>query len=185
MSNCFEAGYCLWVGAGLTRQVAANLTTVPLWGQLTLEMEKMAGIESEDSSDFPSRLDRCMTLLGVRVFARFLRERYYTTLCEALLLQAASLLDSEDFLPDSVRGVAALGQVANPIVSFNIEPLSSLLLARPGGPMRIVYQQAQGKPLYSWREPSGRFQRLVYHPHGLATADTVMTAGPLGAAVRT
>ncbi len=171
-----ESGYCLWIGAGLTRQVAAGHTVVPLWDQLTLELESAVGIENDERSDFPNRLDRCMTLLGESAFCHFLRERYYTSLCEALLLQAATLTDSEDFLPDSVRAVAALGQLANPIVSFNIEPLSSLLLARPGGPVRIVFQQAQGKPLYSWREPGGRFQRLVYHPHGLATADTVMTA---------
>jgi hypothetical protein len=66
--------------------------------------------------------------------------------------------------------------LANPIVNFNIEPLSSLLLARPAGPVRIMFQQPKGKPAYTWREPGGRFQRLVYHPHGLATLDTVMTA---------
>src|SRR5215216_3120567 len=95
-----EAGYCLWVGAGLTRQVAAGHTAVPLWDQLTLELESAAGIESDQSSDFPDRLDKCMTLLGESAFGHFLRERYYTSLCEALLLQAASLLDSEDFVPD-------------------------------------------------------------------------------------
>ena len=39
-----------------------------------------------------------------------------------------------------------------------------------------MFQQPKGKPAYTWREPGGRFQRLVYHPHGLATLDTVMTA---------
>jgi hypothetical protein len=28
----------------------------------------------------------------------------------------------------------------------------------------------------SWQEPSGRFERLMYHPYGLATIDTMMTA---------
>lgn len=57
-----EGGYCLWVGAGLTRQVAAGQTSVPLWDQLTLEMETAAGVKSGDNSDFPNRLDKCMTL---------------------------------------------------------------------------------------------------------------------------
>jgi len=92
------------------------------------------------------------------------------------LSQAAELADAEDFLPDNLRALAALGQLANPIVSFNIEPVSSLLLARPAGPVRILFQQPLGKPAYTWREPRGRFQRLVYHPHGLVTASTVMTA---------
>jgi hypothetical protein len=60
-------------------------------------------------------------------------------------------------------------------VSFNIEPFSSLLLGRPAGPVRILFQQSLGKPLYTWREPGDRFQRIVYHPHGLVTADCVMT----------
>jgi len=176
-----EEGYCLWIGAGLTRQVAAGRAAVPLWDELTLELESAAkesaaGIEIDESSDFPNRLDKCMTVLGESAFCQFIRERYYTSLCEALLLQADTLNDSKDLLPDSVRAVAALGQLANPIVSFNVEPLSSLLLGRPGGPVRVLFQQAPGKPSYTWREPGGRFQRLVYHPHGLATADTVMTA---------
>jgi len=31
-----ESGYCLWVGAGLTRQIAGGKTKVPLLEQLTL-----------------------------------------------------------------------------------------------------------------------------------------------------
>jgi hypothetical protein len=171
-----ETGYCLWVGAGLTRQVAAGHTAVPLWSQLTVELESAAGIQVEHHIDFPNRLDKCRVLLGDSMFNSFLRERYYTDLCCALLSQAAELADAEDFLPDNLRALAALGQLANPIVSFNIEPVSSLLLARPAGPVRILFQQPLGKPAYTWREPRGRFQRLVYHPHGLVTASTVMTA---------
>ncbi len=119
------------------------------------------------------------------MFRSFLRERYYTQLCGALLSQAITLLDADDFVPDGARAVAALGQLANSIISFNIEPLSSLLLARPAGPVRILFQQPQGKPAYTWREPGGRFQRLAYHPHGLATADTVMTATQYDASSQT
>lgn len=171
-----ETGYCLWVGAGLTRQIAAGHAAVPLWDEVTLELESAAGIQSSDEKDFPRRLDKCLALIGANTFRAFLRERYYTRLCEALLLQANLLAGAEDYIPTNVRAVAALGQLANPIVSFNIEPLSSLLLGRPAGPVRIVFQQPPGQPTYTWREPGGRFQRLVYHPHGLATVNTIMTA---------
>jgi hypothetical protein len=171
-----EAGYCLWVGAGLTRQVAAGQAGVPLWEQITQELETAAGISAATGKDFPHRLDECLIRLGDEKFRSFLRERYYTSLCVALLSQADQLLEADDFIPDHARAVAALGQLANPIVSFNIEPLSSLLLGRPGGPIRVLVQQPKGKPVYTWREPGGRFQRLVYHPHGLATVATVMTA---------
>lgn len=171
-----ETGYCLWVGAGLTRQVASGHAEVPLWDQVTIELESAAGIQSDNAKDFPGRLDKCFERLGRDAFRAFLRGRYYTHLCEALLSQANLIVAAEDFIPPNVRAVAALGQLANPIVSFNIEPLSSLLLGRPAGPVRIVFQQPQDQPTHTWREPGGRFQRLIYHPHGLATLDTVMTA---------
>jgi hypothetical protein len=149
---------------------------VPLWDQLTTELEAAARIATNVHDDFPTRLDRCLDTLGEDRFRGWLRERYYTQLADAILSQASECVLSDDFVPEPVRGLAALGQLANPIVSFNIEPLSSILLARPGGPVRIVFQQRRGKPGYSWREPGGRFQRIVYHPHGLITADSVMTA---------
>jgi len=168
-------GYCLWVGAGVTRQIAGAKTAVPLWGPLTKELESAAGVLSPEQDDFPSRLDRCKALLGETAFRRFLRVRYYTELCCAVLSQAAAVVDGEEFVPENALCLAALGQMANPIISFNIEPLSSLLLARPCGPFLLRFQQSIAKRSLTWREQTARFQRLVYHPHGLATADTVMT----------
>jgi hypothetical protein len=92
-------------------------------------------------------------VLGEGVFRAYLRARYYTQLCEALLSQAATRLDAGEYVPDQVRSVAGLGQLANPIISFNIEPLPSLLLARPAGPVRLAFRQPEGKPAYTWREP--------------------------------
>ena len=171
-----EGGYCLWVGAGLTRQVAANHASVPLWDQITQELESQASVPHCSGNDFPQRLDKCLTSLGETVFQGLLRKRYYTELCVDLLSQAAKSLDATDPVPEHLRAVAALGQLANPVVSFNIEPLSTLLLSRPAGPVRLVFQPRKGSATYTWREPTGRFQRLAYHPHGLVTADVVMTS---------
>jgi hypothetical protein len=170
-----ETGYCLWVGAGLTRQVAGGKAAVPLWDDVTKELESAAGIKPSKKRDFPKRLDACFAQLGDKPFRTYLRERYYTRLCEAILSQANQLVDTDDYIPRDVRAVASLGQIANPIVSFNIEPLSSLLVGRAAGPVRIMFQQPPGQPTFTWREPGGHFQRLVYHPHGLATSETVMT----------
>jgi hypothetical protein len=169
-------GYCLWVGAGVSRQIAGGKASVPLWGALTKELESAAGVLSAEEDDFPTRLDRCKAHLGEAAFRRFLRERYYTELCCAVLSQAAATLDGEEFVPENAVCLAALGQMANPITNFNIEPLSSLLLGRPCGPFLLRFQQSIGKRSLTWREQTAHFQRLVYHPHGLATADTVMTA---------
>ena len=171
-----EAGYCLWVGAGVSRQVASGHAEVKLWEQLTTEMEKEAGVAApEGDVDLPGRLDRCLAEKGEDWFRGYLREEYYTRLAEGLLSQALECVERDDFVPGHLRAIAALGQLANPIVSFNIEPFSSVLLARPGGPVRLLVQQPEGIPRYEWREGSGRFQRIVYHPHGLATGGSVMT----------
>jgi hypothetical protein len=39
-----------------------------------------------------------------------------------------------------------------------------------------LVQLPRGRPAYTWREEGGKFQRIVYHPHGIATLATVMTA---------
>jgi hypothetical protein len=147
----------------------------PLWNELTAELEARAGIVRTSGQDYPSRLDSCLEAIGAGPFQKILRQRYYTELCEGIVSCASEHLDGEALVPDHVRAVAALGQLANPVVSFNIEPISTLLLARPAGPTRILFQQPDLLPSYTWREPGGVFQRLAYHPHGLATAGAVMT----------
>jgi hypothetical protein len=92
---------------------------------------------------------------------------------------AAELSDVEEptgFIPNEDRQVAALGQLANPIVNFNIEPLSSILIARPAAPVRVLpYVHPEKKKILATREMHDRFQRIAYHPHGLITGTCVMT----------
>jgi hypothetical protein len=167
-----EAGYCLWVGAGVTRQVAGGAGGPPLWSDLTAELEEAAGLTARESDDFPTRLGRCAGRLGAGRFRAFLRRRYWTEFCVSLLEEADLALDANRDLPPARFGaLAALGQLANPIVNFNVEWLTSILLARPCGP----FQLSVANPALQRREPSGRFHRPVQHPHGLADATTVMT----------
>ncbi len=170
-----ESGYCLWVGAGVTRQLAGTHGQVPLWSEITAELEWQAGIEAPPGADFPHRLQRCHAAIGDVEFQRSLRRRYVTELAVAVLAQVRRALDAGQMVPASMRALAKLGALANPIVSFNIEPFSSLMLARPGGPSRVVFQGRNGEPETIYQELSDRHQRLVYHPHGLATAVPVMT----------
>ena len=127
------------------------------------------------SLQYPERLGRCSDKLGSDLFRRHLRKIYYTDLCEALLKRVAQSLEDGDGIPPESRKVAALGQLANPIVSFNIEPLSSTLLARSAGPARIIPFIKPQTQRIEFREFVKTFQRIVYHPHGLSTVDSIMT----------
>jgi SIR2-like domain len=80
-----------------------------------------------------------------------------------------------DNTPSELAKVAALGQLANPIVSFNIESFSSTLLARPAGPARVIPFIKPETPRIEFRELAKAFQRIVYHPHGLSTVNCIMT----------
>ena len=174
--NLMDSGCCLWVGAGLTVQIAGSPRDAPQWDELTSELEKLSQVQTRPDWDYPKRLEACAQKLGEKRFQALLRKKYYTNLSLVLLKTAKKLLDSDDFIPLSVRQVACLGQVANPIVNFNIEPLSSVLLARPLGPMRLASYSDPHMPQPAiTQEASAHFRRVIYHPHGLATGSTVMT----------
>ena len=120
-------GYCLWVGAGVTKQLWPGALQ---WDELTKKLEGLAELAEGQSAHYPERLQSCSVKLGADVFRKHLRKIYYTDLCEAMLRRAAQSLKDENGIAPELRQVAALGLVANPIVSFNIEPFSSTLLAR-------------------------------------------------------
>ena len=177
--DILEGGFCLWVGAGLTKQILADKKSAPLWPELTQEMEQQAGLAPGSDKDYPKRLGWCFEHLrfdGPGLFRAYLRKRLYSEVCLDLLKSAPNPGDDSSLIPPRIREVASLGQLANPIVSFNVEPLSSVLLARPAGPIRLVPYSTSRAGEITWREPFSSFHRVVYHPHGLITGDPVMTA---------
>ena len=178
--NLMDAGFCLWIGAGVTVHLAQGAAAVPQWPQLTRELERLGEIGAPDDWTYPRRLDACSKELGEGAFRGELRRRYYTNFGLTLLRRAKQLLAEDDFIPHEVRQVASLGQAANPIVNFNIEPLSSVLLARPCGPMRVVSYSQPYQNVLTHDEASERYRRLIYHPHGLITGSYVMTESQYG-----
>jgi hypothetical protein len=170
-----ERGYCLWVGAGLTVQLAGGPHHAPDWLGITRHMEQMAGLPPSTQPN-PERLEACATQLGTDIFRRELRKAYYTSLSKVLLAAAQRALDSGQIVPPRLRQIEALGRVANPIVSFNIEPFSSYILARPMGPCRVVFYSGAEHPAAAWDEAADSFKRLVYHPHGMVTSTCTMTS---------
>jgi SIR2-like domain len=170
--NKLKDGYCLWVGAGVTKQLWQS---APQWDELTKNLEDLAQLPARPAGEYADRLQRCADKLGPSVFRKHLRKIYYTDLYEALLQRTAQWLKAGDAPPTELRKIAALGQLANPIVSFNVEAFSSTLLARPGGPVRTIPFIKPQTPRSEFRELTKAFQRIVYHPHGLSTVDCIMT----------
>jgi hypothetical protein len=146
--NELKYGYCLWVGAGVTKQLWQG---APQWDELIKNLEDLAQLPARPAGEYPDRLQRCADKLGPSVFRKQLRKIYYTDLCEALLQRTAQWLKAGDAPPTELRKIAALGQLANPIV---IKPQT---------------------PRIEFRELTKAFQRIVYHPHGLSTVDCIMT----------
>jgi hypothetical protein len=173
--NHMDTGFCLWIGAGLTVQVAGSPKDAPQWHQLTQDLERLGELGAQPDWRYPRRLEACSKELGDGPFRAELRRRYYTHLSMVLLRHAKKFLDRDDFIPPQARQVACLGQAANPIVNFNIEPLSSILLGRPAGPIRLLSYAEPHKRVLRHDEPNDRFRRLIYHPHGLITGACVMT----------
>lgn len=135
------------------------------------DLEQCARLQPpRHDADFPSRLDHCLRTLKRKRFQAAIRERTLAPLARNLL-EAQETLGKE--LPSQARELASLGSLANPIVNFNVETLTSCALAGPGGPWRPLPFRPPALDQLSLprsdRESSHgkRFQRHVYHPHGV------------------
>lgn len=169
--------YCLWVGAGISCQLARpGEITIHDWNGLVAYIEAQAGISSNIKDDLPWRLRECHKKIGMIKFQRYLREELFVKLCDSVINAAQKQRSNSCRYPNEFRQIASLGFQANPIVSFNIEHLSSIALARAGGPCETRCFRMQPVPEFGYKSnlyegQSGRigFRRLVYHPHGLIT----------------
>jgi len=175
-----ETGVCLWIGAGVTKHLARSVKgDVPDWGGLTNDLERAAGLEADGQAtrSNPERLDACAENLGIDVFRRTVSRRIYGDLCLQLARFAHGERGGFGEPPDVAWQLGALGWLANPIVNFNVETLTSHLIARPGGPCRILPYRDRCRS-GDEQEPSGNFARVVYHPHGAVnySGAAVMTA---------
>lgn len=180
-----DRGYCLWVGAGIgVHASSAGNEKVPTWAALAENLELAAELDHQSDLSLPERLDLVLHALGRERFQRELRERIYDPLARSLLEAARTCGKNQaDPIPREVRQLARLGARANPIVNFNVEPMTSLLLggAEPHAIRCFVPPVPGGSSLLSGvghRTQSERFNRSIYHPHGAVTVSgiCVMTA---------
>lgn len=159
--------YCLWIGAGVSVQLGSvGGCSVPLWKDLVEEMESTAGIKRPPfETDYPTRIEVCLRHLKRPRFQSFLREAILHRLAKAILA-GQDIYKSQ--LPEQARQLAHLGTKANPIVNFNVESLTSQAIAGPGGPWRVLpFNSMQGLGGGRKSESSQKFERHIYHPHGV------------------
>ncbi len=161
--------YCLWVGAGVTKHLTEGRS--PSWEELVKELEVRAELVSPDfDCSFTERLEVVKSKLGRALFQKELRKTIIIPLTESVAQIAKNF--SEPFsMPPAAKQIACLGTVANSIVNFNIESITSVLLAKPSGPYQIkVFQPlvpgASSIKSSSGSYKNGQYRRSVYHPHG-------------------
>ena len=159
---------CLWVGAGVSIQLASAVgAETPNWEKLVSDLEAQAKTQPPTEIALANRLDVVLAKLGRVSFQRQLRERLLTPIATGILAKWRN-----GDLPAQAKALSHLAFLANPIVNFNVEMLSSLALVcgtstwshhafRPPVP-------DSPKSLGRWTggQHAERSQRRIYHPHG-------------------
>lgn len=174
--------YALWIGNGVTLQLAQcgnGDSSDLLFSQILHRIEEGAGIKTKQGIEAPERLQKCKQSLGSASFQRQLRKELYERLRKHLEHATRSFPQDGKGVPAAFRSIATLGQLANPIVNFNIEHFTSFAIALSGGPIacrcfrRCDEQLAPNERTY-FPESAGanqprpmQYQRVIYHPHGL------------------
>ena len=163
-------GYCLWIGAGVGVHIGGK--AVPGWPALVQSLESSAKLAAHPADmTHPERIERCLAELRRLSFQRHLRTAIVQPLSAAIASMADSHADASDVVPRSVRQLAHLGALANPIVNFNIEQTTSHLVADAMGfaavkSFRVSVPGATTLGNYQIPPQEDAFERHVYHPHG-------------------
>jgi hypothetical protein len=133
-----RGGYCLWIGAGVDVHLGTDgKEPVPGWAEVVKKLELGAGLCDPPSGlPFADRIERCLGAMRRLDFQRKLRGLVVRPLAKALVDAANVRTEGLDVLPASVRQIAHLGTIANPIVNFNVETLSSQLVQRRRDPLQ-------------------------------------------------
>ncbi len=165
-------GYCLWVGAGLTTHISnAGGKPTPSWQIFVEQLEKAAALsEPAFSCSFPERIEVVKRTLSRIQFQKAIRDLLLIPLLDSII--SLGQTDTEKFLiPSEVTQIACLGMLANHIVNFNIETITSTLLAAPSGPYVIKAYEPPVVGASGIRSSKGSmsgacYRRSVLHPHG-------------------
>lgn len=170
-------GYCLWVGAGVSSYLSTGThINIPTWETLVGELEKMANIKSPSiPATLPERFELILSHLSTYTFRQKIRELVLKKVSEAVVAHAEI---NGDNVPEPIIRIAKLGFLANPIINFNVEILTSRILAAGGGHYSIktygkreydekgTIESGSGFSKRNNKYEDQRFKRHIYHPHG-------------------
>jgi len=150
-----RGGYTLWIGAGAAKALCPK---APTWRELSEGIRGKAGAPPEEWKgwEFPRQLEWLASKLGHQVFRAELRK----ALVEPMVTQP---LDE-----DVIRAQAMIGLRAGPIVSFNVEMVSSFAFASAHGGCFIARPyQSRWQHSVGTNSVPGLAGLPVFFPHGL------------------
>jgi len=183
LSFLARESYCLWAGAGVSTQLGlAGGASIHGWDGLVSALEQRAEIQPPAlfAAELPDRIDACFFKLQREKFQRALREEVLTPLATSIISAAQT---SGIEVPVHARQLAHLAAIANPIVNFNIETLSSRALVGAFPPWKpLVFRPPVPDAIESWRHDQSevdrqKVQRHVFHPHGALNISGVCVLG--------
>lgn len=163
-------GYCLWIGSGVSRYLSKGKT--PDWNQLVNVLEKEANcINNEFNMSNSERLEIVLKTIGRNRFQILLRKKLLSDLAIALIDSVKKIEDTNELIPEEVRQLSKLGMLANPIVNFNVETITSHIISATGGPYSIKCFNPPMPESINQKVDAGSisdsiYHRHVYHPHG-------------------
>lgn len=168
------SGFCLWTGAGLGMQIGAVAgETIPSWEMLVEDVERECGMENAYADlPFAERLEIARRYFGLHEFQRELRLRCLIPTARAIIFLIEQWI-AEREVPPLLDQLTLLGSLASSVVNFNIESVSSRVIAA-AAPLRLkaFHPPVEGssgihRHFFSARKlASGEVFLNVFHPHG-------------------
>ncbi|OGU41640.1 MAG: hypothetical protein A2X61_12695 [Ignavibacteria bacterium GWB2_35_12] len=173
-------GYCLWVGAGIDIYLSSiSDLKLPTWEKLISNLEAM--VEKETGKDYSvnksykyfERFQIIQNRLSIDTYQSYIYNEIFLKLSASIIKAEEELNKTGELFPKIINNIAKLSHLANPIVNFNIEYLSSIALALPGGEYAIkVFGVPTPDSLYpfsfiaNYTRDNRTFKRQIFHPHG-------------------
>lgn len=168
-------GFCLWLGAGVSLQLSSGTNVkVPLWSKLVEQLESEIDLDktSTDCLSLPERLNLVLGNLGRHDFQRRLRMMLAVPVAKAAICHLEKWIEDGE-IPQILDQLALFGALSTSVVSFNVESVSSRLVAAASPyALKVFHPPMEGTSGFRhWqgkhdRRATGEVPLGILHPHG-------------------